>query len=124
MPPEAPVQVEVADGRLRIAAPTGLERASLLGAIDIPLAHVVAVEVTQRPGDEVSGWREGIGMPHLRMGTWRHDGVQDYVAIRTDVPGIVVTLADEAYARLIVSAVDPGDLAERITAARGSSPSA
>ena len=114
MPPEAPVHVQVGAGRLRIAAPTGLDRASLLAEVDIPVAHIVTVEVSERPGDAVKGWREGIGLPHLRMGTWRHDGVEDYVAIRTDIPGIIVTLVDEGYARLIVSAPDPQALADSI----------
>jgi hypothetical protein len=105
--PEAPVRLRVEDGHLLIDAPTGFDRASLLGAIDIPVQHVVKVESVARPEDAITGWREGIGLPHLRMGTWRHDGVKDYVAVNTEVPGIVVTLRDEEYARLIVSVEDP-----------------
>ena len=117
MAPEAPVHLEVADGRLRIAAPSGFDRASLLGALDIPVAHVSEVEVSERPVDAVRGWREGIGLPHLRMGTWRHDGVRDYVALRTDLPGLIVTLSDEDYQRLIVSVSDPQATADSITSA-------
>jgi len=124
MSPEAPVQVQVSNGRLLIAAPTGLDRASLLGAVDIPVTHIVDVEVCERPGDAVKGWRAGIGLPHLRMGTWRHDGVEDYVAIRTDVPGVVVSLVEETYARLIVSAADPQAVADRINEARDTGTSA
>jgi hypothetical protein len=109
--PQAPVNAAVTDGRLHIDAPTGFDRASLLGPVDVPLEHVTAVEVTDSPGAAVRGWREGIGMPHLRMGTWRHDGVKDYVAIRTDLPGLVITLVNEEYARLIISVEDPRGLA-------------
>lgn len=116
--PEAPVVLRIEDGRLRIDAPTGFDRASLLGAVDIPVAHIVGVDVLAQPVDAVEGWREGIGLPHLRMGTWRHDGVKDYVAVHTGVPGLVVTLRDEAYARLIVSIDEPEATARMIVQAR------
>jgi hypothetical protein len=108
---EAPVTLLISGDRLQIDAPTGFDRASLLGALDIPLAHVTSVEQVESPGAAVEGWREGIGLPHLRMGTWRHDGVKDYVAIRTDMPGLVISLRDEEYARLIVSIDDPSGIA-------------
>jgi hypothetical protein len=108
---DAPVSIHVADGRLRIDAPTGFDRASLLGALDIPLENVVSVEEVDKPGDSITGLREGIGLPHLRMGTWRHDGVKDYVAVSTDTPGLVITLRHEEFARLIVSVADPAGLA-------------
>jgi hypothetical protein len=108
---DAPVSIHVADGCLRIDAPTGFDRASLLGALDIPLEHVVSVEEVDKPGESITGWREGIGLPHLRMGTWRHDGVKDYIAVRTDTPGLVITLRHEEFARLIVSVDDPAGVA-------------
>jgi hypothetical protein len=111
---EAPLSVVVTQGRLRIDAPTGFDRASLLGALDIPLSHVVEAEVCADPIEQIRGWREGIGLPHLRMGTWRHDGVKDYVAARTGMPGLVVTLRDEAYQRLILSVADPDQVAALI----------
>ncbi|MEI6362671.1 MAG: hypothetical protein WCP95_11100 [Actinomycetes bacterium] len=116
--PDAPVQLLVEDGRLRIDSPTGFDRASLLGSIDIPVEHVTDVEVVERPGDAITGWREGIGLPHLRMGTWHHDGAKDYVAVNTQVPGVVVTLREEEFARLVVSAADPSGLARQIISAR------
>jgi hypothetical protein len=117
---DAPVHLRVEEGRLRIDAPTGLDRASLLGAIDVPVGHVVDVKVVEHPRDSIAGWREGIGLPHLRMGTWRHDGVKDYVAVNTQVGGLVVTLRDEDCASLIVSLDDPDGTARLILAARES----
>ncbi len=119
--PDAPVQIRVENGRLQIDAPTGFDRASLLSAIDIPAAHVSDVEVTQSPGDAISGWRSGIGLPHLRMGAWHHDEVKDYVAVDTRLPGVVVTLHDEPYARIIASVDDPEGVARQIRQARDTS---
>jgi hypothetical protein len=107
----APVTVVVRGDRLIIDAPSGFGRASLLGALDVPISHVDSVRQVDRPQVAVSGWREGIGLPHLRMGTWRHDGVKDYVAIRTDMAGLVIELRDEPYARVIVSVDDPSGIA-------------
>jgi hypothetical protein len=106
----------VAGDRLRIDAPTGLGRASLLGALDVPVAHVTAVDLSAEPMSEIRGWREGIGLPHLRMGTWRHDNVKDYVSVRAGEPGLVITLHDEAFTRVIVSTSDAAALAEAIAA--------
>ena len=111
----APVTLQVANGRPTIGTPAGLDRASLLGGLDVPLAHIVSVESVEDPGTSVVGWREGIGLPHLRMGTWRHDGAKDYVAIRTAMPGLVITLRDKEYARLIVSVDDPAGMAATLT---------
>lgn len=111
---DAPVVVEVIRGVLHIDAPTGLQRLSLLGELSIPLGNVQDVEVTDKPVNAIKGWRTGIGMPDLRMGTWRHDGVKDYVAVHVTMRGVVITLRDEKYARLIVSVDDPEALKSRI----------
>jgi hypothetical protein len=111
---DAPVVVEVIRGMLHIDAPTGLQRLSLLGALNVPLGHIEKVDVTDKPINAIKGWRTGIGMPDLRMGTWRHDGVKDYVAVHVTLRGVVITLRDEKYARVIVSVDDPEALKSRI----------
>lgn len=115
---DAPVAIEIIRGVMHIDAPSGLHRLSLLGALNVPLAHVEKVEVTDKPVNAIKGWRTGIGMPDLRMGTWRHDGVKDYVAVLVTERGLVITLRDERYARVIVSVDDPESVKARIDAAQ------
>ncbi len=115
---DAPVIVEITRGRLLIAAPKGFLRLSLLGAVNVPVDHVVSVEVSDHPVHAIKGWRTGIGMPDLRMGTWRHDGVKDYVAVSVTERGLVVALRDEKFARLIVSVDDPESVQTRISQAQ------
>jgi hypothetical protein len=107
----SPIKATIADGSLHIDAPSGFLRTSLLHALDVPLAHIESAEVVEAPAAAVQGWREGIGLPHLRMGTWRHDGTKDYVAIRTDHPALVITLRGEEYARMIICVDDPHGMA-------------
>jgi len=115
---DAPVVIEVVRGRLLIPAPTGLHRLSLLGALNVPIDHVEKVEVADKPVNAIRGWRTGIGMPDLRMGTWRHDGVKDYVAVVVTERGLVITLREEKYARVIVSVDDPESVEAQIVGAQ------
>ncbi len=115
---DAPVAIDIVRGRLLIAAPTGFHRLSLLGALNVAIEHVETVEVVDKPVNAIKGWRTGIGMPDLRMGTWRHDGVKDYVAVVVTERGLVLTLRDEKYARVIVSVDDPDSVKARIVEAQ------
>jgi len=115
---DAPVTVEVIRGVLHIDSPSGLYRLSFLGALNIPVDHIVQVEIADAPITAIRGWRTGIGMPDLRMGTWRHDGVKDYVAVHTTLRGLVITVRDERYARVIVSVDDPESVGDQIAKAQ------
>jgi len=116
--PGAPLRVGVYGDRLRVDAPSGWARLALLAGLDVPVAHITEVVVVDRPIAAIRGWRTGIGLPRLRMGTWRHDGVKDYVAVRSDRAGVVLTLRAEQYERAIVSVPDPAGLAAAIAAAQ------
>ena len=74
--------------------------------------------MTDKPVNSIRGWRTGIGMPDLRMGTWRHDGVKDYVAVVVTERGLVITLREEKYARVIVSVDDPESVQAQIVGAQ------
>ena len=115
---DAPVVVQILRGVLHIEAPRGFHRLSLLGALTIPVAAIESVEVSDKPVTAVRGWRTGIGMPDLRMGTWRHDGEKDYVAVDVALRGLVITLRDQKYARLIVSVDDPESIQAQILRAQ------
>jgi hypothetical protein len=115
---DAPVTLNIHGGVLHIDKPRGFDRASLLGALDIPIAHVVSVAVSPDPVEELNGMRVGIGLPHLRMGTWKHDGVSDYVAVYAGTPGLVISLTGDKYARVIVSIDDPEKTKSLIEQAR------
>lgn len=112
----------VSGARFILDAPTGFNRASLLSAVEIPLSNITAVDRSADPMTEVQGWRTGIGLPHLWMGTWRHDGVCDYVAVKAEMPGLVLHVVDERFARIIISVADPASLAEQIESGRDESP--
>lgn len=114
----APVSAHVSGAQLILEAPTGFNRVSLLGEVTIPLRHVGQVDRVDQPMEDVRGWRTGIGLPHLWMGTWRHDGVRDYVAVHAGLPGLVLHLVDEHFERIIISVTDPASLAAQIEEGR------
>ena len=88
-----------------------------LHALEVPLDHVVGAEVVDHPSDAIQGFRRGMGMalPDEHLGGYHHDEVVDYVAARNTGQGLVVTLRDEKYSRLILSVDDPGALATALT---------
>lgn len=112
------IHAHVADGVLHVDAPGGFHAMSGLHALEVPLDHVVGAEVVDHPSDAIQGFRRGMGMalPDEHLGGYHHDEVVDYVAARNTGQGLVVTLRDEKYSRLILSVDDPGALAAALTA--------
>ena len=112
------IHADVTDGRLHVDAPSGFHAASGLHALDIPLEHVTAAEVVEHPGDAIKGFRQGLGfaLPDEHMGKYHYEGLVDYVAARNTGEGVIITLADEDFARLILSVENPAALAASLTA--------
>lgn len=85
---------------------SGWERAGALHpSFTVPWRHVVWVEPTSNLWGCVRGIRApGTGIPRvILLGTMRHNGLKDFAAIYRDLPGVVISLAGEKFARLLLS---------------------
>jgi hypothetical protein len=97
-----------------------LERiGAMRGDVVVPRASVTSARAVPVAWAEIRGIRApGYGMPrHAAVGTWRHDGVKDFVSVRYGQPGVVVELTGQPFARLVVGDADPGAVLERLGAA-------
>jgi hypothetical protein len=83
---------------------------ALKGDVSVERSRVAAVEaVPGRGGAGRGAARAGPARARgLRLGTWRHDGVKDFVVVRPGRPAVAITVAGDEWARLLVS-VDDAD---------------
>jgi len=82
------------------------------GYVSVPLASIRLVRVSDDPWADLRGMRApGTGLRRvIALGTWRHSLGRDFVAVYGKRPAVVVELAGERFARLVVSTRD----AERV----------
>jgi hypothetical protein len=105
-------QVEITDDRLLIR----LDRSDRLWAfrseLAVPLDHVRGVEADTEaarvpwnglPIRDADGWAPGV----VAAGTVRHEGKWAFWDVRDPERAVVIHLADERYARLVVEVEDP-----------------
>jgi hypothetical protein len=87
----------------------------------VRLAAVGAVRVSDDPWSELRGMRApGTGLPRvIALGTWRHSLGRDFVAVYGKRRAVVVDLAGERFAQLVVSRTDADRVADEIRAATG-----
>ncbi len=92
---------------------------ALHGSIRVPLTNVIAVEPNNAVWHELRGLRmPGTGFPGvIALGTWRYRGGKDFVAVYRST-GLVVTLADSEWNRLVVSSRVPHQVCQEINALR------
>jgi len=92
---------------------------ALHGSIRVPLDDVAAVQPSNAVWDELRGLRmPGTGLPGvIALGTWRFRGGKDFVAVYRST-GIVVTLANSEWNRLVVSSRVPHRICQEINARR------
>lgn len=92
---------------------------ALHGSIRVPLDDVAAVQPSNALWDELRGLRmPGTGLPGvIALGTWRFRGGKDFVAVYRST-GIVVTLANSEWNRLVVSSRIPHRICQEINARR------
>jgi hypothetical protein len=85
----------------------------------VPLAALEAVRVSDDPWSELRGMRApGTGLPRvIALGTWRHPLGRDFAAVYGKRRAVVVGLAGQRFARLVVSRVDADRVADEIRAA-------
>jgi hypothetical protein len=112
-------QVELTDNRLAIR----LERADRLwafrGQLEVPLDHVAGVEVDPEqarvpwsglPVRNAGSWAPGV----LAAGSVRHEGEWAFWDVRDPERAVIIHLADERFARLVVEVDDPAATAATI----------
>src|SRR5690349_745842 len=112
-------RVDIDGGRLVIEM-EGLDKLwSLKSRLEIPLANVRGA--TADPGmiKEPKGIRApGTHVPGvITAGTFHIDGEQVVWDVRDPAKAVVIELADERYARLVVQVADPRETVARVEAA-------
>ncbi|NYI04590.1 hypothetical protein [Allostreptomyces psammosilenae] len=108
------------DGDKLIVEMEGLDKLwALKSRLVIPLANVRGA--TADPG--IARERKGVRAPGthvpgvLTAGTFHIDGEQVFWDVRDPAKAVVIQLADERYARLVVQVTDPRETVEHIEAA-------
>ena len=105
------------DGDEVVVLLNDLEKAGALrGDIRVDAWSIRSVRVTRQPFQELRGLRApGTGIPGvIALGTWRYSGGKDFVAVYRGGPAVIVELDHEPYKRLIVSAHDATEVADRL----------
>jgi len=89
---------------------------ALKGDVSVERSHIASVEAVADGVTLIEGLRApGLHVPGgTRLGTWRHDGVKDFVAVRPRRPAVVITVAGDQWARLLVSVDDAEAVAARL----------
>jgi hypothetical protein len=99
--------------------PRGLDRVwSFTRRLDIPLAHVRGAPFDPGANHEPKGLRApGLAVPGKWAGTFTRDGDRAFWNVSAPGATIVVELADERYARLVLTTEDPRGVVDAINAA-------
>ena len=87
--------------------------------VRVPLSSVTAVNVVERPLDEVKGFRApGLHLPsRIKIGTWRASGRRTFAVARAQQTAVRVDLSDGEYDTLVISVPDAAAVAEDIRTA-------
>jgi hypothetical protein len=113
-------KLELIGGRVEVVLSQKERLAALRGDVSAALDEIADVRVSPHPFSELRGIRApGTGMPGvIALGTWRHRGGKDFVAIYRGRPAVVVSLAPGGeFERFIVGVEDPDTTVAVIRAA-------
>lgn len=108
------------DGDRLVVAIEGLDKLwSLKSRLEIPLANVRGATADPGMVREPKGLRApGTHVPGvITAGTFHIDGERVFWDVRDPAKAVVIELADERYARLVVEVDDPRDTVTRVEAA-------
>jgi len=111
-------RVEVAGDQLTVQI-QGLDRLwTFKSRLEIPLAHVTGAEADPEVVRGWKGWRgPGAHIPGVIVaGTFHHQGDRVFWDVHDAAKAVVIHLADERYARLVIGVEDP---AATVAAIRG-----
>lgn len=87
--------------------------------VRVPLSSITAVNVVERPLDEVQGFRApGLHVPSRhKIGTWRASGRRTFAVARAQQTAVRIDLDDGKYDTLIISVPDAAAVAQDIRTA-------
>ena len=110
--------VTVTDTTLTVE-PQGLDKLwSFTSKLEIPITHVRGATLDPGVADEPKGLRgPGLGLPGKWSGTYTRDGQRWFWNVSDVARTVVVELADEHYARLILTVDEPRATVDRINSA-------
>jgi hypothetical protein len=94
--------------RLRVSFPTKEKLLGLVRDLDVPLTSVVGARQVRSWGEDLRGWRVGLGLPGVwLLGRWISRGHRQLVALRRDRPAVYVRLRDQKYDELLIETPEP-----------------
>jgi hypothetical protein len=118
-------QFVIEGDQLRLQLTRGEKAWGLHNDIRVPLSSVRSVTTPGNAWMELRGWRmAGVSLPGVvALGTRRHGGGYDFVAVHRQQPVVQVDLnGPPRWQRLVASVdqgLDPGEVADGIAAAAG-----
>jgi hypothetical protein len=115
-------RVEVAGDLLSVQIEAMDKRWTFKSQRDIPLAHVTGVEADPAVAGGWKGWRgPGAHVPGVIVaGTFHSQGDRVFWDVHDPAKAVVIHLADERYARLVIGVEDPAATVTAIRRALGS----
>jgi len=110
----AELQIEDSELVLHLSSVEKME--GLHGDVRLSLSSVTAARSVDDVWQELRGMRApGTGVPGtLAVGTWRGGFGKDFAVVHGHGPGVVVEVAGEEYARLLVSMADADVIATHL----------
>ena len=117
-------QIHLADGMFTLALSRAEKIQAFHSDISVPLENVVSVEPTTDIWSHIRGVRApGTGVPRIvLLATMRFKGGREFCALYFGKPGVIVTLSQAKFARLLVSTETwerALDIAHEVTVQRG-----
>ena len=115
----ATLQVEDHD---LVLALTAFEKAeSIHGDLRIPAQAVTGVEVLDKVMDAIAGWRVGTGIPgSVAVGSFHQKNATTFAVVHHNHHrGVLVTLKNAPFDRLVIGCDDPEAVVTRLSAALG-----
>jgi hypothetical protein len=114
-------RVEVVGDQLSVQI-EGMDKLwTLKSRLEIPLAHVTDAEADPEAVRGWKGWRgPGAHIPGVIVaGTFHHEGDRVFWDVHDAAKAVVIHLADERYARLVIGVDDPATTVAAIRRALG-----
>jgi hypothetical protein len=105
------VELEIAEGKLKIHVKGADKLWAFRSTLEIPLAHIAGVRTDPAIAD---GWWKGIRFPGTNLpgviaaGTFYHHGKTVFWDVHNGEKAIILDLHDERYDELIVEVADTG----------------
>lgn len=98
--------------------PTGWEHTGgITGPFVVRFEAIGTVSVSDHPVGLVHGLKAGIGLPKTKIGTWHHDGIEDYFCVHKDGPALVLELTPgNRFGQVAVTVPEPAQMQAEVQA--------